>query len=950
MTRKSQERPGTAPDPAPLAVLAAVLLVAPVLAVHAASRAEVNLIDIPNPSFEEDSDWNNFPDGWWSNNQWKFSLSDDSRHGAKSLKVDIGNWDTWFDATINLPVHRFRGAGTVSVGVWAKVNGSQGWLSLIFKRPDGGEDKTELWNFDGNAGSYDWKWLTKEKIAVPAEFTEVKLFLQLNGSWGTMQLDRLVIARGTELPPETITTSDNVASNIDLVKAAITSARAAIKDGTAPQLTAREAVSEKKELADSLVTLMDELIAEAKDFADRAAREEQAKPLKARKAREAVQASHRAKNLILDAIKSLEEAKKDQDFDTAEGKERIIAAEELSSAKVDAALRALEEARLAIVELEAGVTNPLTLAGTWGLGIWKLEWKKEDNKWKWIWARADQILRQPYVEYLAAAPNGDLYCGGVDDDLYRSEDNGATWTWTPTGLPGKGTGLVIDPGQGENWLLTTWGNGTWWSETMGRGWTKASAPSLFVRAPLRVKEDDARKAAYYAIADGNSIIKAAEFLGAWKEFARLPDRVKGWQMAVKPHTRDVLLVATDLGLAEVKPDGKVSFVELGVTTSDARSVTVIDDRVLVGTAGDGIVEWKIPAPGDRGTAEARDYKLENGNVFALGVSDHPKPAFAVQVIKPPVPRFWTPRSGGLYNLIVLDLAINPKNEEILYCITLGGFYKSLDRGESWTRYDEGLTMATVNRARIVVDPSNPENIYLSTSYFGAANSAGMLFKSTDGGVTWQRKDAGLNPTIFDVAVNPGATWEVYLNTLTAGTYKSWNGGDSWSELKSGLTDQFGVSIRQGAADPKTLFAGTIGKLFRWENDTWVDSSEGLTGSIYWAPAQDPFDGNTWLLGTLSSGLFKTENGGKAWRKIDRITTQEISWIAYRPDKRGVVYLGSRSAVGLPTGAGVLRSVDGGESWIPDNDGLTSLYVTSVTVSPSGVVYATTLTGVYYKQD
>src|SRR5262249_4695575 len=126
-------------------------------------------------------------------------------------------------------------------------------------------------------------------------------------------------------------------------------------------------------------------------------------------------------------------------------------------------------------------------------------------------------------------------------------------------------------------------------------------------------------------------------------------------------------------------------------------------------------------------------------------------------------------------------------------IAPGGLYKSMDGGESWNRIGLGLPDSHIELA---IDPQNPNTLYAGTDY--------GLFKSTDAGAGWSPVNSGLplfeiGPPPFptgstsfhadSVIVDPQQPDTVYAlisNSFGSTVFKTTNGGASWSEANSGL--------------------------------------------------------------------------------------------------------------------------------------------------------------------
>ena len=142
-----------------------------------------------------------------------------------------------------------------------------------------------------------------------------------------------------------------------------------------------------------------------------------------------------------------------------------------------------------------------------------------------------------------------------------------------------------------------------------------------------------------------------------------------------------------------------------------------------------------------------------------------------------------------------------------------GIYRSLDLGRTWQLV--GLTNSGAI-GRLVVDPNNPQHIFAAATgqLYNHGGERGV-YKSTDGGSTWTRVLAGDNDTTgaVDLAIDPSnpnrvfaAMWdhlrEPDLRTyggVGSGVYRSTDGGSTWQRLTNGLPASSATIGRIGIA-------------------------------------------------------------------------------------------------------------------------------------------------------
>jgi photosystem II stability/assembly factor-like uncharacterized protein len=174
-------------------------------------------------------------------------------------------------------------------------------------------------------------------------------------------------------------------------------------------------------------------------------------------------------------------------------------------------------------------------------------------------------------------------------------------------------------------------------------------------------------------------------------------------------------------------------------------------------------------------------------------------------------KFWHMSSGFKRNVNVNAIVIDPKNPQFLFAGTGGaGVFKSGNGGVSWIDVNQGLSSLSI--LALHIDPENPD-IVLAGAYhpatptdFYVGKSNGGVFRTTDGGRTWQETSL-LTVTAFAFASDPKRPDAVYAGAW-GGAYRSVDKGETWTDINSGLDNAFLHQLYVIPAKPPVILAGT----------------------------------------------------------------------------------------------------------------------------------------------
>ncbi len=254
---------------------------------------------------------------------------------------------------------------------------------------------------------------------------------------------------------------------------------------------------------------------------------------------------------------------------------------------------------------------------------------------------------------------------------------------------------------------------------------------------------------------------------------------------------------------------------------------------------------------------------------------------------------WKNLTPDITNLATSTLVMAASNHNVLYAGTGEGFFnvdqvdgtgiwKSTDRGVSWEQLSSTANNKQMqNITRIIVDPSN-ENILLASATPGfnykskgdVANSG--IFRSTDGGVSWNIVyDAG-SSSVEDLISNPENFNTQYATINSVGVIKSLDGGLTWKDASNGINVVLRMEIAMAPTDTSTLYFSADG---------------GPSGSILYVTDDG---GANWFALSDTTGLDKDWLGGQGWYD---------NCIAVDPYNKNSVYVGGVSIFRLNRIAG-----------------------------------------------
>ncbi len=357
--------------------------------------------------------------------------------------------------------------------------------------------------------------------------------------------------------------------------------------------------------------------------------------------------------------------------------------------------------------------------------------------------------------------------------------------------------------------------------------------------------------------------------------------------------------------------------------------------------------------------------LKTSFLSSLSFASFPSPSKLLSEATAKTLNVWE-KAGGPIGGLGYNVRYRPDSTNTFFVTDAwSGLQRSLDSGATWESVNEGIDFRSGPSDDAIpvfafrIDPNNNDILWAGTE------NGGGLYRSTDGGSSWQKRDTGINldpnpdtapltirhievmpgdsNTIFVMGENHTGNWGTEFERVKGFIYKSTDGGASfslltefdsltrWLFINPADSDQMlittGIFDREADVDDPNMVHPSGPGLGVYKStdggDTWNPSNNGIQPnlSMFVGGADvDPSNPDTIIIATgnnadINKGIFgavyRSTNGGDSWALVTPNNGffnffEPFTAVAFAPSNPNIVYVGSADAI--------YKSTDNGINW------------------------------------
>jgi photosystem II stability/assembly factor-like uncharacterized protein len=461
---------------------------------------------------------------------------------------------------------------------------------------------------------------------------------------------------------------------------------------------------------------------------------------------------------------------------------------------------------------------------------------------------------------VAVSTNGNVVYSGSFGEVMRSSDGGLTFGDTGSGLPmgSQLIALVIDPQNVDTvYAVVPAATGVFKSTDSGAHWNaaKSGLAALFYSSLII---DPSNGSVLYA-ASANHIFKTNDGAASWSELTNGLGNAVYRSLAIGTPP-SMIIAASDEGLYK-STDSGASWT--GPSQPLLDSVVAIDPRnasnILL-VSGSNVV---------RSTNRGSTFSPSASGLTAAttaSISVDPRNE-SVLYTSGGAGIFKSEDYGESWSLLLgtstQSIAVDPFNSQTLYAIMVGKFRRRTNGGLAFEDFGIGLPETgfgglPARATHIRLDSSTPGTLYTTID--------GLPYKKV-GAADWTIKNIGLpgGPYSSFLDIDPHNASVLYTGG-TFGLYKTTDGGESWQSSSAGLPRSGVASLRVDPFDSNHPLS--------WKSAAYESTNGGATWAPFAASSARPGGALTFdptARGRIYNNLFdvveRSNDGGKTWAKI-----------------------------------------------------------------------------------